>query len=239
MAITQAPLTSGSSTTNASSYATASHTPTGNRLVFAAVISRLNGAVPNTPTATGNGLTWVQVTTVAFNTIATARSRLTVFRGMVASPSAGATTFDFAAQTQGSCAWSIKEFASIDTGGTDGSAAVVQSATNSVDASVAALVVTLAAFGSADNATYGAFGGSQGTGSFTPGAGFTEIHDVPETSPAIVIETEWRNDNDTSVDATPNASADMGGIAIEIKAAVAAAGWGYLLGGERNRLVMT
>lgn len=222
MAVTEFPLTGGGSTTDATSFATASITPTANRLVLLAVLSTLASA-PNIPTATGNGLTWVTINNVTFNTIGTPRSRLTVLRALGASPSAGAITIDFDGQTQLSCCWSVAEFDGIDTGGTNGSGAIVQSATNRADSSAAALAVTLAAFGSVNNATYGAFG-SDLNGSFTPGTDFNEIHDVAQATANQTLQTEWRADNDTSVDATPNTTGDLGGIGIEIKAAAAAGG---------------
>lgn len=217
MAVTESPLTSGSSTTNASSYNTASITPSANVLILVAVLSAIN-VLPNAPTLSGNSLTYVQIATVTFNTIATPLSRLTLFRAMGASPSTGPITIDFGGQTQGSCLWSVAEFAGVNTGGTNGSAAIVQSATNQVNASASALTVTLGAFSSVDNATYGAFG-SDVVGSFTPGTDFSEIHDVNIATPSGTLFTEWKATNDTSVDATPNTTADMGGIAVEIAAA--------------------
>ena len=232
MAITAAALTGSNSTTDASSYNTASITPTADRLVLAAVLSK-KASAPDTPTLSGNGLTWVQVATVTFHTIGTPILRLTLFRAMGASPSTGAVTIDFGGATQLSCAWSLVEFADIDTGGTNGSAAVVQSATNAADAvaAQALLTVTLAAFGSAGNATYGAFGSSNVTTTETVvGSGFTQLHRTGGVDPRTLL-TEWRADNDTSVDAENDEASDtrdMAGIAVEIKAVSAGAthpGW--------------
>jgi len=221
MTVEQSLLTSNFSNTDATSYNTASHTPTGNRLVLAAVLN--SKAVDVTlPTMAGNGITWVQLATVTFGTIASPDHRLTLFHGMVASPSAGVTTIDFAAAEQTACVWIISEFSGIDTSGTNGSGAVVQSATNNGDGVTNAdgLTVTLAAFGSAANATFGAFA-LRSTGSIAEGTGFTEIAEATPTSPTQDLQTEWRVDNDTSVNAFPSATRDMGGIAIEIKAAAA------------------
>lgn len=215
MAVTEAALTSGWSDTDASSYATASITPTGNLLLLAAVFASKTGG-SGIPTLSGNGVTWVQVATLLQDTA----RRVTLFRGMVSSPSAGAVTIDFGGVNQLRCGWSIAEFAGINTGGTNGSAAVVQSATNTATATTS-LTVTLAAFGDAGNATYGFFAIDGILLSLVPGAGFSSIHTVTSPGENSAILTEWRNDNDTTVNASNTDAANWGGIAIEIAAAVA------------------
>lgn len=213
MAITETNLTSAADTTDASSWTTASITPTGNSLVEAAVASSLL-AGPAAPTLSGNGLTWVQVAT---RTFASTR-RITLFRALAASPSSGSVTIDFGGVTQLACAWSISEYAGADTSGTNGSGAIVQSATNFGTSTTPS--VTLAAFGSSDNATYGTFSVNN-TGGFTVGAGFASVGNVNVAGLGSLLG-EWRADNDTSVDATCT-SGEWGGIAVEIKAAAAAA----------------
>lgn len=229
--ITKTDLTSGSSSTNATSYVTASIAPAANQLILLAVEQNLAGTgIPVCPTVTGNGLTWVEV---AGNNHWDAGapnfwSRTCVFRAMLATtPTAGTVTLNFGAVSQDSVAWSIAEFDHVDTTGTNGSGAVVQSASFGAN-NAAALSVTLATFGNVNNATYGAFGAGN-TGAtprtFTPGAGFTEIHDTGAQYAAI--GTQWRADNDTTVDTTLNASASgVGGVALEIKQAGATSGTG-------------
>lgn len=214
-------LTSGTSATDGTSFVTASVTPTADRLVLLTVLSgrndSVNAEVPSS--VTGNGLTWVQVATVAFDTGAATRHTITILRAMGAAPSTGAITINFSATHQ-SCTWSVAEFAGVDTGGTNGSAAVVQAVTAASAADADGLLsITLAAFGSAENGTYGAFGVNNDR-TWTPGAGFTELHDLPQTvSPLHTLMTEWRRDNDTSVDAQQSLTGDdIGGIALEIKA---------------------
>lgn len=220
MAITQNSLAGGGSTTDGTSVATASFTPTANRLVLAAILTTHGSATPNEPTASGNGLTWVSVASVPFNTVGTPRSRLTVFRAMGAAPTAGALTFDFAGQTQQVFGWSVTEFDGVDTSGTNGSGAIVQAATNAQNTVATTFTVTLGAFADANNGTYGAFGIDAQT-AITVGSGFTQIHSQAQATPDQRIYTEWRADNDTSVDAT-SVSRDWGGIGIEL--AVAPAG---------------
>lgn len=218
MAITQNSLTSHTDATDATSYVTASsYTPAANRLVIAAVLNS-KGASADTPTGAGNGLTWVQIATLPFSSN---RRRLTIFRAMGASPTNGAFTADFAGATQTGCAISITEFAGVDTSGTNGSGAVVQNATNTGTA-VSSLTVTLAAFGSANNGAYAAFG-AVATVAITHDSGWSEIHDISFTPPSGALETQWIATNDTSAVGTMSSgTADMGGIAIEIKAAAVA-----------------
>lgn len=203
-------LTTAATTTDATSYATASISPAANQLILA--FFSWEQATPGTATASGNGLTWVEVAT------RTQGSQIGyVFRALGASPSSGAITFTISGGTgtPSRASWSIAEFNNVDTTGTNGSAAVVQSAVNS-SASANALTVTLAAFGSVDNATYGGTAGT-GTLSFaaTQGTGFTELGEA--NTDGIIAESEFRNDNDTSVDWSYNETDRILGIAVEIK----------------------
>ena len=180
--------------------------------MLAAVVSTI-AAGPNTPTATGAGLTWVQVATVAYSGAST--RRLTVFRAAGASPSAGAVTFDFAGQTQGSFAWSIIQFAGADEGGTNGSAAVVQSTTNTA-VTTTSITATLAALENSANMAV-VFVGRDLNSAITPDANFTEISDVLVNNGPLSLESEVALGR-TSATATYTSST-AGSIAVEIKSA--------------------
>jgi hypothetical protein len=122
---------------------------------------------------------------------------------------ANPTIFDYAM-------WSIVEFGGVDTSGTNGSGAIVQSATNINETFNTGMTVTLGAFSSASNATYGGLWTYTSTsGGITPGSGFTELGESIRVRDTI--ETEWKSTNDTTVDGTW-ASSQSEGIAIEIKA---------------------
>lgn len=213
MAVSATHKTTNKSDSGASSYSTASITPTANKLLLAAVYSGYAAGTPNQPTLTSSGLTWVAVGTVVVGV-----NRITLFRALAASPSAGAVTIDFGGQTQDRCYWSISEFDGTDVGGTNGSGAIVQYASNYNDLTAnTTLVVTLSAFGSANNATYGFFraGNIQ-----TAGTGFSLQGSADGTTHCA---SEFRADNDTSVDETWSSSTvTCVGIACEIKQAVAA-----------------
>lgn len=220
MAVTQALLTADASATDATSYVTASVSPTANRLLLLAVASSDHNTAA--PTVTGNGLTWVEVHTRTFGFSGTFdRRRVTVFRAMGASPSAGAVTilFDVSDLATG-CAWVLSEFDGMDTSGTNGSGAIVQVDGTDIDTAVTTLTVTLAAFASATNATWGAF--FSGT-TITPGTDFTQIAEALSTpSPSYRLLTEWRNVADTTVDASWASTSWTGAVVIEIAEAAGA-----------------
>lgn len=210
-AISGSNLTTAGDETDGSSYSTASVTPGANRLVLVWVASVVSAGTANEPTLSGNGLTYVSVATQTWTAAPT--RRITLFRAMGASPSAGAVTIDFAAQTQLRCLWSVSEFTGVDTSGTNGSGAVKQSATN--EATATSLTVTLAAFASTANGCAGGFWHSTDEAA-TAGGGFTEIAQVQLSS---VLISEWRADNDTTVDASAATSSIWIGVAAEVAAA--------------------
>lgn len=209
----------GSTDSGATSFVTSSITPVADRLYIATIHSGLRTTTdPNTPTLTGCGLTWVQIDTILPDDASSSRSRITMFRAMGSSPTAGALTTDHGGQTQDRCTVTVDEFIGVDTSGTNGSGAVVQSAKNRVTGGTS-LTVTLAAFGSSSNATYGAFGISY-TSTDTVGTGFTELSNAIDAASDYKTMTEFRNDNDTSVDMSFAVTLeDVGAIAIEIRAA--------------------
>ena len=206
-------LTSGSDNTDQDVYTTASISPSANALVLAAVVTATNTATERTITLSGNGLTWVQIDSLNFNP-GNPERRVTLFRALGPSPSAGAVTITSDGTNTIGCLWSIVEFSGVDISGTNGSGAIVQSANNTANAT--SITVTLGSFSSTGNATYGAFGIDTNEAQ-TVGSGFTAIHDVETTAPVMEIFTEWKKGNDTSVDESSATSDLRGGIAVEMK----------------------
>lgn len=217
--ITGEQLTTGSSSTDATSYVTASIHPGPNKLVLLAVYNAATGASP-VPTVTGNGLTWVRITDAdALYDVSGTFGTLHVFRAMGASPSAGAVTIDFGATTVLGCGWQISELGNVDTTGTNGSGAIVQ-ADSAIGLGNSALV-TLAAFSNSANATYGALA-QQHADIETLGSGFIRLGRSTTTPPLTSITAFWQRPNDTTVDASWTTATDKWGIAgIEVKAAAA------------------
>jgi hypothetical protein len=199
-------LTASFSDTDASSYNTASISPSGNRLITLMVLSRAVAGDANVPTISGNSLTWVEEETIIDG------NRITAFRAMSATPSTGQVTISFGGQTQMYCHWKIVEWDGVDLSGTHGSGAVRQSVSAKDVGTNTGLSITLAAFGNANNAASGAV---RSGNAVTPGAGFTELS---ETTGDAIFEDEWKSTQDTSVDWSWSSTASFAlGIALEIK----------------------
>lgn len=215
MAIVATQLTSGADSTNGTVYTTASVSPSGGRLQVLAVYITRSAGIPSTgTTVTGCGLTWAQITTVSNNT-GSDSSRLMLFRAM-GSPSAGALTIT-APEGQLRAGWSLTEFENVETSGSDGADAVIQSANDqNGGATLTGATITLSAFGNAANAAFGAIGVTA-SGAVTEGSGFTELSEnTVET--VSQLQAEWKDAQDTTVDwSWGSASVSYVALAIEIK----------------------
>ena len=206
---------SAGSSTDASSYETASVSIPKDRLILLTVANIRTPATANTPTVTGAGMTWTQVRTQADTENI---RRVTVFRGVSSSNTSGALTIDFAGQTQLRCGWSLSSFKNTDISGTNASNAIVQSAGVGTDGSANTnIIVTLGAFSSVDNATFGGIRLGTSTG-VNAGSGFTELGQADMEGGTNPIQTEFRNDNDTTVAWTWTSEVTRAtGIGLEIK----------------------
>jgi N-acetylglucosamine-6-sulfatase len=203
------PLTTGGGV-SLSSYTTAPITPSPNALILLAVISRKSSNVPAAPIVSGSDLEWVQVVSKPNSSSTT---RLTVFRAMGGSPSSGPVTIDYQGVQQVWVNWSIVQIDGVETSGANGENAIVQFALSSGTGAIGS--VSLGSFESPTNATYGVFG-QGGTDTYTPGSGFTGLaqHNAKGS-----IFSEFRADNDTSVDASWTTARNWSGIALEIESA--------------------
>jgi hypothetical protein len=221
MAITANPLIGAYNGNDQLTYSTAAFTPAANALVLFSVAATRGGSAGPPPQPTINHGTWVLVRSIDYDVAGATQSSIFVFRSMSASPEFAQRQIDFGAITISSCAWSVVEFDGVDTSGSDGSGAIVQSVDTGAGLTDVVASVTLAALGSASNAAYGAFAhqANEATNPETSPA-YTEIHDVAGASPALGFETEWVI-NDTTPSATWTTSAACGGIGIEVKAATA------------------
>ena len=206
----------GTSMTSSGSFQGAS-----NALLLASVHSNAVSFNDDEPPSSlsANGLTWVNIANVACQS---GWDNVSIWRAMGASPTSTTITITHTTSQEG-CEVHVCEFTGVDTSGTNGSGAVVQSATNG-PASGTSLTVTLAAFGSANNATFGAFGRLNGSVSVqTPGSGFTEAFDNGNDYGdwAAMMHAIYQLANDTTVDSSTAGTYNVGGVAIEIKAAAA------------------
>ncbi len=214
-------LTNGVYAGSNSSQATASITPTANALIIATLTVTNPNNPPNNPTVSGNGLTWVQIATVT-SAVSGGGTRQTQYRAMGASPSTGAITIDLAGQSFNELRWSIDQFAGVDTSGTNGSGAVVQSATNTQTGNNSSFSITLGAFSNVANVTYGTCGMNDFSPGITVGPAFAQLSNITGDHMAVA---EWASSNQTNVLFTySTANRTFIGIGVEIKAAPAAGG---------------
>lgn len=206
-------LTSGSSTTDGTSVVTASFAPSANALVIATFASAL-AAGPTAPTLAGNGLTYVQQQTQQY--AASNARRVTSFRAMGASPSAGAITATWGA-SQTSFTWTVVECTGVDTGGTNGSSAVPQSTSANASAATSITVTLPGALAAASSNVLGYTSlDSQ------PGAGIVPDVDGTELGEATVntgpiTSNAWNAVNQTAMTSTFTSS-NAGAIILEVKA---------------------
>ena len=202
------------SATDATSYTTTA-TAGANSKLYIITVENSKGTTPDLPTLThSGGLTCVQI----LSSPQTNR-RITVFRALKTSGvSAGTFTADAAGVTQTSWSVIVDEFDGIDTSGTDGSGAIVQSAANNGSGTTAS--ATLSAFADAtNNAAFLATLVNNNTAVTEEAGGvWAELGEAPHGSPTRTIETEWRLGEDTSPSSTFLSSA-WDCIALEIKVA--------------------
>lgn len=199
MAVLPTNLTNGMGGAAATSFATASISPTAGKLVVIAVYNRKSTGTPATPTVSGAGLTWTQVVTQVH---AAGNSRFTIFRAMGASPSAGVLTIDFGGETQQMCHWDIVQWTGARQGGTNGSLAVPQGIGVTNNNTTTSMTGTLAVvIPSGGCATYGGIGLVDVVGAgISPGDGETEL--VDQTNNVAFnwrSQFQWKQGTDNSM----------------------------------------
>lgn len=213
---------------HASTFVTASVSPTGNRLILVTIHAYVStGSVnPGTPTVTGNGITYTLEKAQDVDTSGVDRATMWVFRGMAASPSAGAITIaSFGAVTPTRVAWSVDQSdANVDTTGTNGSGAIVQSVGALSGSTATSLSINYAPAITAGNSGFSAFG-HQVQEVKSPRASWTELADNISVTLAN-IETQYRAAADTAGSATWVTGSRAGGIIVEVKTGVPAGGGG-------------
>lgn len=207
VAANAAALTTGTDSTDATSYTTASVTLKAGRLYLLSIVN--TAASANAVSGITGGATWTSRSTTQYNGTA---HRVSIWSGVPTVDYSGALAIDFGANTQTGCRWSLNEFSGVDTATDDG---IVQQAVGTGTSTTP--LATLAAFASANNATFGVNANTSDS-TTTPGTGFTELSDDnTATTPASFLQTQWRVDNDTTSDGTI-ANNPWGACAVEIKA---------------------
>jgi uncharacterized protein YjiK len=205
---------------DASSYSFASITASNNRLYVVFLSTSIaSGTAPSATGVSGAGLTFTEIGTAGglLYSGTPGIRRIQAWRALVGSGAAtGSIAISLGATSTGMDAV-LLEFSGMDTSGTNGSGAVVQSATN-MATSATALTVTLSAFANANNRPV-AFFNHRAAEATTQEPGYTELDEGSHSSPAAGAECEWHA---STADTTPTASwvtaANAGGFAIEVKA---------------------
>lgn len=200
---------------NQTSYANSSWTPPVSGLIILFVLAtRATG--PDTPTVSGNSLTWTQIGTTL--DCGAGGTGLSLFGANASGSAAGVTTIDFGANTQASCNASFFHATGVDlTGGV--AAAFVQRPTGTAVSGTTG-TVNLAAAASADNRPIVGFF-HQANEAATERANWTEADDLAGSAGIRDLETQWRADAfETTATATWASSSAWGGIAAELKAEV-------------------
>lgn len=192
--------------------------PENENLVLGLVnLTNSSTSLPSAPTLSGNGLTWVLVTSLTYDNVGDGRSIVCLYRALKPTGvTEGKATITPVGATVHRMSWSFAQFPEVDQTGTNGSGAVVQFATQT-GIGVTSITATLAAFGSTDNRPYLGLG-HQVWATPAEEAGWTRLGRLTGT-PAIL--TAWKDDGvDTSCTASiPGGSGRVGAIAVEIKMA--------------------
>jgi hypothetical protein len=211
-------LTTGSSTADANAFFTDTIYPAGNALLLCTVVVGSVGATGVAPVVTGVagcGLTWE----LADRTDVTTGSRNThVFRALGASPTAGSLTISLA-DVVGSIIWTVEQFTGVDTSGTNGAGAVVQTV-NAKPASTTSVSVAFPATPTAGNRLYAAIGGVSATPP-TPGSGWALGVNVAQTVPPLTLWTETATADPlpTAITGTWTTASTHFDVGVEIKTA--------------------
>jgi hypothetical protein len=210
------------STTGATSYGSSiAYLPTPNALLLA-YVTNTKASAPNTPTFSGNGLTWVQVDTMTFNTVGSATERLTVFRAQGASPTSGTGTADFAGATQTGCIVQVVEVINADATAANGANAIVQHPTNTADTTANPTINHSAISISGTNMLISAYADSvNSTSDSTPDTGYTEISEQSYATPNTGFTLSYKLAVTSGTLTTSTATSRNWGVSlIEVKPAI-------------------
>lgn len=198
MAIAATLLTQGSSTTDGTTYTTASVTPTADALLLAII---LHGSVTANfgfgDTCVGNGVNWMPIAFTPLDPLTGARtSGISVWAGTSVAPSAGTIVFSFTG-TQQRASWAIVQVTGQDTtvhsspsvyAGVLGCIRQTTTDHTSGDAATSCTAM-LGAPRAAGNGVIGIFGHLVNEAT-TPGTGLTELADQA-TAEATALEVSW------------------------------------------------
>jgi hypothetical protein len=223
--------------TDARDYTTASWTPTTGKIYVVAFAWLDLGSAKTSPTISGNNITWVAPSGNETGGGATLPS-IIVWTGYAdSSATAGSITFSgcvSSGQTADGAMWGIAELSGATA---NAASSIVQMASSSTPND--SVTTTLAAFGSANNATASwivSYDNASTTGpAITAGTGFAITTGLNAEQAmggdGVRLAFQFKNTNDTSVDATAAAANDrMLQVAFEIRDLVTGSATGSVAG---------
>lgn len=210
-------LTSNASGANASSYQTASITPTPGSTLIAAIETDIGAGAPTTPSLSGLSLGWFMVEDCYFDQTGTTY-RLTVF---ISSPvsqsgSSGIVTIDYGGVTQGGCSWIIDEALSAEWDG-----GFVQQSAKSAEPGSGATSIFISV---ADELTEGS--GAWACASWVAeesgsvDSDWTILGQASHANPAAALISAYKDGLDGSVTFTWTTSAPKGAVILEVHGVV-------------------
>lgn len=199
-------MTSGSSSTDGTSFATASIAPTADSKLVAFVL--VSGTAVPTPTLTGLSLTWTLGKVI---TVGGTGTKLAYYTAPVGgSPSVGAVTISLSGTSTGAC-WSIYKLNGA------GASAIVQDPSTAAFAANVTLNFSAAADAVNRQVVAVAVIPQNTQNSITPEAGWTEDAEVVRSTPNAKLWTARQLTTfDTSITVADDSSYDYGAIGLEV-----------------------
>lgn len=185
-----APAASVNTNIAATSFATASWTPTPNRLLVVYVAFSIAAGTAAAPTLSGNGLTW----TFVRQGIGANPDGIACYVALTTSaPTTGVLTIDFAGVTQTYCIAQVIEIDGVDISGT-ALAAVIQNDGTSPAAQASPFSRSFGAVPQVSSRIIAGYYLTLNT-AMTPRASWTELFDAGNAAaPARELEIQWRSD---------------------------------------------
>lgn len=174
---------------------------------------------------TQTGQTWVEVAaSVAFDTVATPLKRVSAWRTLGAGAAAAGLSIAITGGTDQQTGMIVMcyEVAGVDTSGTNGSGAILQTKTGAADA-VTAHTVTLDAARTANSALFHAYGSDAG-GVATAEAGYTAGTRNDYATPSTIGQTQWVVGGTDTTPTWTTAATNGASFAVEVKEAAAGSG---------------
>lgn len=213
-----APVTAATvaSTTDATSYATASWTPKANRFYLLAATVSIGAGTVSTPTCSGNTNTWTEIRNNKFTLLGMS---VFIMQSGSTPATAGATTIDLGGVTHTGCIIHIIEVDGADlTVANAIDVAVHHSNINTTDGASSPQSGSLGVAPAASSRCW-SFWGTTAT-AVTPRANWTELTDSTYATPTTGQETQWRGDaSEQTASITFTGTIKVRGVAVELRPA--------------------